>query len=325
MIRSGSKKLSSFIKNNKKLVIVIHRDPDGDAIGSAIALSSLLKQKGVVSSIICATAVPESYNFLPNFKLIHSLSTVYPQNKSATNHHLDHNNTSIISIDSGSQERTGLINRISVNIDHHMDNNGYADLNILDKKASATGEIIYDLAKALKLKITKDIAECLFVAISTDTGYFKYANTTARTFAIVNDLIVKGANPSRIAQLLYEQLSMAQLKQLADGLKMLKSTLGGRLVWAILKKRHTELDKGPMELIDYIRKVKSCEVAVVFKEKAAREVKLSLRSKGSFNVQQFANRYAGGGHKRASGCTIFKSLKETEQLVIKELSQALSK
>ncbi|MFC1596004.1 bifunctional oligoribonuclease/PAP phosphatase NrnA [Candidatus Margulisiibacteriota bacterium] len=305
--------LTNLLNNTKSIAIVIHRDPDGDAIGSALALKLILKQKNINSVIYCSTNIPDTYDFLPEFYSIKAEELPGGKNN---NHNPNQHYTPVIAIDSADLKQIGAAAEdleVAVNIDHHISNPGYAKINIIQPEASAAGEIIYHIALALKVDITPQIASCLYVSISTDTGHFKYPNTTCETFHITSNLVDAGADPALIAHQLYEQLTFDAVRTIGQGLADMKQTMDGRVIWSSLE---NSSDLGPRSLIDMIREVDTCEVAIVFKRKSEDETKVSLRSKTDFDVRLLAAKFGGGGHPKASGCTIYSSLAEAEKQII---------
>ncbi|MFC1478023.1 bifunctional oligoribonuclease/PAP phosphatase NrnA [Candidatus Margulisiibacteriota bacterium] len=303
------KELAKYLEKQKKTSMVIHVNPDGDAIGSAIALKMALKQKNLHSEIYCLSKLPLVYNFLPGFNEIKQQTLP------------DKNEGGIITIDCCAPKQVGSDLKVNVNLDHHIGNSYFGEQNYVVLDASATGEIIFDIIKYLQLEITEEIAECLYVSISTDTGHFKYANTTGKTFRICSELVGAGVNPSKIANLLYEQEDFAAVQAIGRGLGNMQQAEEGRIIWSSID---GALVMGAKSLIDVIREVKTCEVAVVFKKEADNKTKVSLRSKSDFDVRLFAEQYGGGGHAKAAGITIEKSLQDTETLITDALIKKMN-
>ncbi|MFH1428564.1 MAG: DHH family phosphoesterase [Candidatus Margulisiibacteriota bacterium] len=304
------KELAKYLQKQKKISMVIHVNPDGDAIGSAIALKLALKQINIHSDIYCLSKLPLVYNFLPEFNEVKQQALP------------DKNEAGIISIDCCAPKQVGSDLNVNINIDHHIGNSYFGEQNYVILEAAAVGEIIFDIIRYLKLEITPEIAECLYVSISTDTGHFKYANTTGKTFRICSDLVGAGVNPSKIANLLYEQEDFTAVQAIGRGLSEMKQAEKGRIIWGSIEGC---LVMGAKSLIDVIREVKTCEVAIVFKKEDKKITKVSLRSKSNFDVRLFAEQFGGGGHAKAAGITIEKSLKDTENLIIEKLILQLNK
>jgi len=305
------KEFADYIKEKTHLDLVIHKDPDGDAIGSALALRLILKEKGIDSDIYCQTMVSTLYNFLSGFSIIK------PEQLPHANRHP----SGIVTLDSAAVSQIGQALPVDVNIDHHLGNPGYGALNIIVPEAAATGEIIFTIAQYLDVRITHEMAQCLYVALSTDTGHFKYANTSEKSFEIACKLVRAGVNPSQMAHLLYEQLSFEEVQTIGQGLSGMQQAANGKIVWSFMR---DTMDLGPRSLIDCIREVECCEVAVVFKQRSENETKVSLRSKSDFDVRVFAEQFGGGGHPKAAGITVDKDLKSTERMIIDALTATIS-
>ena len=307
LIMKNHDKFIDYIQDRQTVSLVVHTDPDGDAIGSALALKLILQQKNIKSTVYCKTPIAKTYSFLPGYLDI--LGETLP-----------YDDTGIIALDSGDIKQLGQELPIDVNIDHHMGNPEYGKLNIINTTAAGTGEIIYDLGLSLGMQLTKEIAQCLYVTLSTDTGHFKYSNTCARTFEIVHELVKAGAVPSNLANNMYEKQSFQSVLQIGQGLAKMQQTSNGKIIWSTMV---DNMDLGPRTLIDCLREVDTCEVAIVFKQKEAGVTKVSLRSKTDFDVRLFANKYGGGGHAKASGIKFNKGLAEVEAIIIQALVEAI--
>jgi len=299
-------KIISLFDSNNNIFIYTHVDPDGDTIGSALALKHALELKNKKVSLFYDNNISDTYSFLPGFKDINP--------KAKTN-----DVALVISVDCADESRLCCNNtKIDINIDHHLGNSNFAKINFIDSKAAATGEIIYDLIKHLGLDINRDIAMCLYVAIATDTGNFAYSNTTQRTFQIVSHLLKTQIYPGEISRQIYEQMNFEQLKNLGEGLVEMKQESDGRLIWTCIDNYK---DMAEVSIIDYLRKVKTCKIAVVFKKVDKNNFKVSLRSKDNIDVRSFAQRFGGGGHYFASGFTVNGSQAEVITNVLKELKK----
>ena len=297
-----------YLKDKSQVSIVVHKDPDGDALGSGLALKLILAQLNIKATIYCSTTAPATYCFLPNItSIVTEQLPGFETTGAAPN---------IITVDTGAMSQIGQDLIIDVNIDHHLGNTRYAKLNIIIPTAAATGEIIYNLAKELEAKISPEIATCLYVAISTDTGHFRFSNTTKDTFLISSELVKAGANPGQIAHQIYEQLPFIAVKKIGEGLNKMQQTADGKIVWS---SNEEYKDHGPRSIIDFLREVDTCEVAVTFTKKDENITKVSLRSKTNFDVRLFAEQFGGGGHPKASGITLEKNMEEAEILILDRL------
>jgi phosphoesterase RecJ-like protein len=193
-----------------------------------------------------------------------------------------------------------------INIDHHVSNNGFCSLKMLDAKASSTGELVFRLMQGMRFKMTKDICTNLYAAIITDTGSFRYSSTTQETFLAAGILVGEGANPQRIAENIYESDSPARLKLLAKALSTLSLDMESRVGSMVVTHKdlleigaaweHTE------GFVDIPRTVKGIEVSVLYTQREENHFKLSLRSKAKVNVEKVAKKFGGGGHIHAASC-----------------------
>ena len=292
----------------KKVLLICHVDPDGDTVWSALALGSLLRQRKILAQVICHDPLPETLRIFPEAK---NIGKKLPT---------DHKDRLIIAMEAGNQERVGYRVKVDINIDHHLDNARYAELNWVDGQASALGSLIYCLARAGKFRINKEIAAYLYAAISSDTGGFRFGNTTAQTFADAEALVKKGAEPDKIYHMIYENVSQGSLQKLGQALQDLRLIAKGRVVYSIVKKVDAETAHG---IIDVIRTIRGTEIAILFKEVGPRDIRVSFRSKGTFNVQKIANKFNGGGHKKAAGCSIRQPLNKAINLVLAEIKKNL--
>ncbi len=313
-------KLRKLIKENKKFLIVSHINPEGDAIGSCIALALGLKKMRKSVYILSKDPVPDILKFLPHSDLINTKkpSKIFDV---------------LIMVDCNTIERTGLSAlgetapggknfkvKATAIIDHHSTISPDKRYIIwVDSKASAAGELIYKLLKALRIPIDKKIATNLYTAILTDTGGFRYSNTSVESVRIASDLIEAGAEPWKIAKEVYESISLNCLKLLSQVLPTLERQ--GKIAWVtvtrLMFKKTSTCAQDTENFVDYPRKVKGIEVAVLFREKAKNRYKVSLRSKGRVNVADIAKTFGGGGHVSAAGCVVNGSLTEVKKKVLK--------
>jgi phosphoesterase RecJ-like protein len=308
-----STKLLNVIRDNRTFLIVSHINPEGDAIGSCIALAMGLKKLGKSVYLLNRDPVPEILKFLP---FSSTIKQKVPSRKFDV----------LVVVDCASVERTGLKNlraNTTLIIDHHQPqkrNQRDSSLNqstvrFIDPNASATGEIVYRLLKALSITIDKTIALNLYTAIYTDTGGFRYSNTKSETLDIASGLIKTGVNPWQVTKEVYESLSINRLKLLALTLSTLKKD--GNIAWITItkdmfKKTGTSVEDTE-NFVDYPRMIKDVEVAVLLREERKNLYKISLRSKADIDVEKIARNFGGGGHENASGCRINGSIKEVKR------------
>jgi len=313
------KEVISKLKAAKSIIIATHTDPDGDAIGSMIAVALGLKGMGKKVTMFCKDPVPEIYQFLPDSDSI--------RNSIGDDERFD----AAVAVDCGDIKRVdgGLdlkkFSSVIINIDHHPDNTRFGNVNYVEK-ISSVSEMIYDLFNAMKIKITKDIAACLYTGIMTDTGNFRYDYTTADTFAVAEALTRAGAQISRIAMQVYETKTMSSIKILGAAMYRLESSKSGKVAWTILPKQLMDSLGAKSEdltgLVDYIRSIKGVEVAVLFREEDD-GIKVNFRSKFKANVSEIAKKLGGGGHIRASGAVLQGSLDKVKNRVLDEVFKVI--
>lgn len=311
----------SILKENNDFAIVSHTSPDGDSMGSMLGLYNLLKENGKNSDVFIDGELPRRYSFLPGFnqiKQIHESNSKY---------------NILIVLDCGDIERLGnckeLINKagVIINIDHHISNGRFGDINYVDIKASSTGEILYELTKTNNINISKESAECLYTAILTDTGGFKYSNTTPKTFSICGELIEKSINFPEITNKIYDTKTIPQVKLLSMVTSTLEMHLDKRAALLYLTKDMI-MDSGAREedaseFVNIARDIEDVEVGILLKQINEGEFRASLRSKNWADVRAVAEIFGGGGHIRAAGCTIKGSLDEVKKKLINEISKVM--
>ncbi|MCM8761954.1 MAG: DHH family phosphoesterase [Candidatus Omnitrophica bacterium] len=324
---NDAKKVSEIceiLEKERYFLLTTHRNIDGDAIGSEIALYSALKRAGKEAIIVNYDSIPAIYRFLPYTKRVH----IYSSEISITP------DVAIV-IDCGSSDRTGNVfklvkkAKIVVNIDHHFSNPGFAHLNWTNHNFSATGEMVYFLISYLNRDISRKEAECLYTAILTDTGSFIY-NIKPFTMGVVQDLINRGAAPEKIAKKVYLERPLRSIKLLYLALGNLKFERERKTCWMKISRdmyRKTRTKEEDTEgFIDLLVKIKEANIVFLIKEAHNNVVKVSLRSKGRFDVECLASKFGGGGHKKAAGCYFTGlSLDEVEQKVLNEIDKMFQK
>jgi len=313
----SSMNISSIIRGRKKIIILPHILPDGDTLGSSIALKKALCLLNNDVSIILDDEIPSNLLFLADNNNIMSTKLFLDLNV---------NPDLVITIDTSDVERLGdrgkLLNLSEeiLNIDHHSTNNYYGKYNIVDPDASSGGEIIYEIIKELDVEIKKDIAESLYVSLSTDTGSFKYSNTSPKTLRIAADLLEAGIDTTRIVTELYQNKPVNKIRLLSDVLSSLEIYYDGKLSIMSVplqmfekNNAHTSESDG---IIEYGRDIDGVEVSILLKELAPNEIKVGFRSKYDFDVSLIAMEFGGGGHKKASGCTIFDTIENAKKIIV---------
>ena len=279
------------------ILISVHKNPDGDALGSQLGLMLGLEKIGKKVYAHNLDPVPEIYHFLPGSDRI----TSGPIVKGTYD--------AFLVLDADPQ-RTGLFSgswpaRILINIDHHITNPREWPLTWLDPDATATGEMIYRLMASLRIPIDKNMAVCLYTAIFTDTGSFRYSNTTAESMRIAATLIEAGADPWMVTENVYESYSFRRINLLGKVLSGIEQSRDGRIAWVLVTDelyRETGTSAEDTDnFVNFVRSVKGVEVAILFRQTGPEQYKISLRAKGRVDLSGLATSLGGGGHKNAAG------------------------
>lgn len=291
------------LKKFSSYAIIAHVSPDGDALGSSLGLYNALKSIGKYAEVFIDDDLPSHYSYLPGFNQVNS-------------HEYDEKEyDKIIILDCGDIERCGrfkdfvLENKSkAINIDHHISNTKFAEINYVLPDASSVGEIVYYLIKEAHIQITKDIATCLYTSILTDTGGFKYSNTKKSTHMAAAELIDHGVEFTRIQEKIFNSRTISQTRLLACVLPTMKLYFDNKvavlyMTQQMIKECGAE-DESTGEFVSYARDIDTAEVGIFIKEKNDNICRVSLRSKSYIDVNKIAEKFSGGGHMRAAGCTI---------------------
>lgn len=297
------------------IVLVSHIGPDGDTLGSTLALKGALEQMGKKVTIMVDDKISFTYDFMPSIE-----SYVKPQEGDQYKADL------LVVIDASSLDRAGIIPKcvnapVLLNIDHHISNTHYADYLWLNAKAAATGEMILALIKKMPVTITKEIATCLYVAIATDSGYFKYSNTTPATMRAAADLLEMGIAPNEISDAL-ELKSKATIELLKKVLNTITYYGNGKIATIEISHENYDKDIDTDSFIYYPRYIDGVDVAILFKAVEDKVTRVSMRSK-TIDVSKVALEFNGGGHKRAAGCTLYATLEETKTQLLAAIEKEL--
>jgi phosphoesterase RecJ-like protein len=309
------------IRRSKTFCVVGHIRPDGDCIGSQLGLTLALKNQG--KKVLCwnEDTVPDKLAFLDPGRLVQ---------RPRRGLEFD----CVIATDCASFERLGKVGaciasrKLFINIDHHASNTEYADLNWICPKDPSSGELVFKLLKAANWPITPAIADCLFTAVSTDTGSFQYPNTLPSTYQVAGELVKRGANLAKICEEVYQSFPLSRVRLLQRVYNTFRLTKGDKIAYFWLKKADyiragaaTDDSEG---LIDHVRAIAPVVVAIVFEELAPDLTRISLRSKSAkINVNEIAGQFGGGGHPAASGARIAGPPKETQRRVLAAVKKAL--
>ncbi|MFC1815677.1 bifunctional oligoribonuclease/PAP phosphatase NrnA [Thermodesulfobacteriota bacterium] len=297
------------LNNCNHVLLASHANPDGDAIGSLIAMGLALDSLNKKLTLYNESSIPAVYRFLPSVNRV--VRELRPT---------DVFDTAVI-LDCGDLDRIGKAavavskTPVTINVDHHITNTGFGDFQIVDTLASATSEIVHRLIKALEVPINSDIANSIYTGILTDTGSFRFSNTNRAAFAICEEMLALGVNPYRIAQHVYGTYSLGRIKLLNLALDSIEISQNGKLsLMTVTSEMLNETGTQPEDadgLINYARRIEAVQVAVLIQEQMNGQEKskknrfhVSLRSDGSIDVAAIASSFGGGGHASASGFSI---------------------
>jgi len=316
--------LKAFCEGLKKrgnFLLASHVNPEGDAVGSLIAVEAVLKRLGKKAMIVCEDPFPER---------LHCLRYRGRWNRYRDSDHRKLRFDALVVADCPTLERIGKVKELVrpgmaiFNIDHHISNARFGHYNYVKPKAAACGEVIYEIMKKLRLPLTKSEAIPLYVSLSTDTGSFKYSNTSVRAHRIAAELIRTGIDIDRINEELYATYSLNKIQLYSRLLGKVETAFGGKVAWVAMSRMDLKHSGATYEdtegFIDFLKYLKEVKVAFFLSEmKSPTEVKVSFRSKEEYDVNRIATAFGGGGHKKASGCTIQRSPREAVDAVLKEI------
>jgi phosphoesterase RecJ-like protein len=310
------------IRESKTICIVGHIRPDGDCVGSQLGLMLALRNEG--KEVVCwnEDCNPQKYRFLDPEHLFQ---------KPKTGRHFD----CVIATDAASFERLGKVGacvterKLFINIDHHISNTRYGDLNWVSAREASTGELIFRLLKIAKWPVTKPIADCLFTAVSTDTGSFQYPTTRPGTYHVAGELVRRGADLARICDEVYQSYPLSRARLLRHVYSHFRLTHQNQIAYFWLKQAdfvRTGAESSDSEgLIDHIRAIAPVVVACVFEEIEPELTRISLRSKSEqVNVNKIAALFGGGGHPAAAGARISGRSLSVQRKVVAAIKQAIN-
>ena len=309
-----------LIKNNKNFLIVSHKNPDGDSIGSEIALAMALIKIGKNIYIYNSDPTPEKYSKFPKATLV----------KTRKKKNFEEDVT--IFVDCAEIERVGRIkenidfSKPSINIDHHIGNSKFGTVNIIKPDHSSTAEIIYQFIKD-EIEMDKEIATYLYIGILTDTGAFRYPNTTSHSLRVASELVEYGVIASQVSEFIWFTDPEARIKLLGDVLRTmdLYDKISIMHVTKEMLKKHGAKEEDTEEFVDYGLSIERIETAAIIKERKNGILKVSLRSKNNVPVQELAAKYGGGGHRTASGFSVKRELLPFKKELKKELEKLVEK
>lgn len=305
------------IERGERFLVTAHARPDGDAVGSMLACAMILEQLGKHVEMVSCDRVPLIYRSLPCSSKIRQTARV------------EGRYDAVIMLECDGIERSrllGLESRFLINIDHHVSGRPFANINWIDTDACAVAEMVYQLAIRAGVRITPEMANCLYTAVLTDTGSFCYDGTDAHTFELASELVRHGADSAAIAKDVYFSQPMSKMLVLGAALSNLRRE--GRIAWMwvthddMLRAHAAEEDcEG---VVNYAIAIAGVDVAIFLRELSNHRVRLSLRSKGPIDVARVAENFGGGGHPHASGCTLDGPLSDAEDTILDVMRRTLA-
>ena len=309
-----------LIENKNKFGITTHIKPDGDGVGSSLGLCWLLRSLGKSAEVIVRGDIPLAYRSLPGADEIRNIEQI------------DDDYDAVFVIECSDLQRPGiegLDKEFTVNIDHHATSEHFGTVNWIDSTASAVGEMIYNLVKAIGGRVTREIAECVYMALVTDTGSFHFSNTTDRTLKVASELIKAGARPAAISEAVYNNYPWSRIELMRQVLATVRRDESGR----VASMRQTLKMREEAEAVDgdnngfvniplAARDILAC---VYMREIGENVYRVSLRSKGDINVAKVAERWGGGGHRNAAGLRIEGDWDEKERELVEAVCEAVER
>lgn len=312
--------LRGEIERASSVLIGTHLNPDGDALGSAVAMSMYLDSLDVQNEVVCHHPPPDNLQFLPGVRRVR-------QEPKEPKHDLG------IILDLDSTERLGntvgffeACNRIVV-IDHHIPHEAPGDLRIVETDAAATALILARLLMELEAEITADMATCLLTGIVTDTGSFRFRNTSPESLNVSAQLIERGGDINRISEEVFQRKPLSSARLLGHLLEEMILECDGRLCWGALRLQDFEAshaqDEDTEGFVNELLSIDTVQIAALFREPKHHKIRVSLRSRGEFDVSEVAREFGGGGHRNAAGCSFDLYLDEVVHMLVPRLRKCL--
>jgi bifunctional oligoribonuclease and PAP phosphatase NrnA len=314
------KLLLKSIRKYKSFIVTTHLNPDPDAICAALAAAEFLKAQGK-RAVVLNNDLPRRWMSIPGVK---AMKVYRPGIRVKAE--------AMVVVDCGGLDRIGSVNALApgktiINIDHHVTNTSFGHVRYVDPTASSTTEILYDVFKAAHCPLTKKTAYYLYVGTMTDTGSFRYENTTSKTHLVAAELMGYGFHPADVYHDYYEMLPLRGMKALMDVLGRFETMFRGRLLWVEIKKKDMKKFSDEFDLKDlifqFLRCIQGVDLVVILNENGPKETRVNFRSGRSFNAAELASRLGGGGHRRASGATLSAGPRAARAIVYKEIKRMM--
>lgn len=309
------KKVSDILKERNNFVLLTHRYPDGDTLGSAFALCRALQSIGKYAKVFCSDLIPDKFDYIYNCVRMQEFEEEF-----------------VVSIDIADTQLLGdklssYKDKIDLCIDHHESNTNYAKMNFVNPNAAATAEIIADIIREMGINIDNKIAECIYTGLSTDTGCFKYSNAKPKTYRIAADMIEFGARSALINRLMFDTKTKQRIELDKLVLETLEFFCDDKCA-VIYVTNDMQIKSGTAnEDIDGIssipRKIKGVQVGITLREKEEGVFKISLRTSGTLNASDICKKFGGGGHPAAAGCTIQGGLENAKKSIVEAVCKEI--
>ena len=303
--------------NGRRVLVSTHVHPDPDAIGSSLAMRDILLRLDSEPHVILADPFPPRMQWLPGAETIVTLPAADAQNSYAVAAIVDAANRSRI----GDVEKLLMTDAVVVNFDHHISNDNFGSINFVDVSCSATAELLYDLCRKLKLEITPELATNLYAGLLTDTGRFRYSNTSSRSLEVAADLMRSGANVTEITNRLYYDLPEQDLRSIGAIYSSLTMYGDGKI--STLLVRLEQLVEDPDSVVDLALSIRGVEIAAMLSEAHDGKIRVSLRSRNFVNVSAIAQSFGGGGHEKAAGFRMKGTLESVRERILPALLEAV--
>ncbi|WP_409340931.1 DHH family phosphoesterase [Paenibacillus sp. MBLB4367] len=316
-------KAAAFIREHDDFLVVSHLNPDGDAASSTLAVGWMLERLNKTFVMINESPVPQKFDCLWGYGRIVDYSDAKPERTFRT----------IISVDCADFPRIGDVSNLFeegfelLNIDHHPTNDGFGSVQLIRPDAAATAEILYDVAVSLGMQWDEPLCRCIYTGMLTDTGGFRYSNTSPNVMRIAAEMIQHGVKGYELAERFLENLTFAQVLLLRKALSTLSFANDRQIAWVSVSLDDMSEAGATKEdsegLVNYPRNIEGVEVGILFRQANEHTVKVSLRSASRVDVSAIAQSFGGGGHVRASGCTVEGTIEQVIARVVKEVGQVL--
>lgn len=320
MNSAAARRIAVALRDAKRILITAHQDPDGDSLGCQLAFYEYwTKQKKRKADVINHGGVPDKYSFMDPRGIV----------KQVTDKKIWPIWDAVVVFECSSLDRTGNVETVIpggvpiINIDHHQRNESYGTINVVDTSRAACGELLFDLLKFWRAKITKSMAHHMAIALVTDTGRFRHPSTNARTLEIAADLVALGANLTDLTDRIYYQMRETQFRLIHQILSSAQLRMNNTLCMLLL--RQSDLQKAGIPardtegLVDYSLSIKGVRVGALLKELGPNQTKISLRSPDSIDVANLARQFGGGGHKNAAGFMVELPIDEAAKFLEEQL------